>query len=89
MGLSCLAAPQEQGAFLSILACKAVCAGKQAVAMSSVYTSRACSGCGVLVSKGLSVCWHSCLDCGTSLHWDHNAAKNIQGFGQNLRGAVA
>jgi transposase len=39
------------------------------------YTSQTCSGCGVLVAKGLSVRWHSCPDCGTSLHRDHNAAK--------------
>ena len=50
---------------------------------------QACSGCGVLVKKGLSVRWHSCPDCGTSLHRDHNAAKNIERAGQGLRGGVA
>src|SRR5262249_25501755 len=40
--------------FLSILAFKAANAGKQAVAVPPAYTSQACSGCGVLVSKGLS-----------------------------------
>ena len=48
-----------------------------------------CSGCGALVQKGLSVRWHSCPECGTSLHRDHNAAKNIERLGQTLRGAVA
>ena len=75
--------------FLNILAFKAVCAGKRAVAVPPAYTSQTCSGCGVIVHKGLSVRWHSCPDCGTSLHRDHNAAKNIERFGQNLRGAVA
>src|SRR5262245_45271299 len=28
--------------------------------------------------KGLSVRWHACPACGTSLHRDHNAARNIQ-----------
>jgi putative transposase len=38
------------------------------------YMSQTCSGCGVLVHKGLSVRWHTCPDCGTSLHRDVNAA---------------
>jgi len=75
--------------FLNILAFKAACAGKRAVAVPPAYTSQTCSGCGVQVSKGLSVRWHSCPQCGTSLHRDHNAAKNIERFGQNLRGDVA
>jgi putative transposase len=78
-------------AFLRILAFKAVCAGKRVVAVPPAYTSQRCSGpqCGVLVAKGLSVRWHSCPACGTSLHRDHNAAKNIERLGQSLRGAVA
>jgi putative transposase len=75
--------------FLSILAFKAVCAGKRAVAVPPAYTSQTCSGCGVMVTKGLSARWHTCPDCGTSLHRDHNAAKNIQRVGQTHRGAVA
>jgi putative transposase len=75
--------------FLTILAFKAACAGKQVVAVPPAYTSQTCSGCGVVVQKGLSVRWHSCPDCGTSLHRDHNAAKNIERLGQSLRGAVA
>ncbi len=76
-------------AFLSLLAFKAVCAGKRVVAVPPAYTSQTCSGCGVIVQKGLSVRWHTCPDCGTSLHRDHNAAKNIERAGQALRGAVA
>src|SRR5260221_979773 len=75
--------------FLGILSAKAAWAGRRAVAVPPAYTSQTCSGCGVLVAKGLSVRWHLCPDCGTSLHRDHNAAKNIERAGQALRGEVA
>jgi putative transposase len=75
-------------AFLRILAFKAAYAGKRAVAVPPAYTSQICSGCGVLVAKGLSVRWHSCPECGTGLHRDHNAAKNIERLGQSRRGGV-
>jgi putative transposase len=75
-------------AFLTILAFKAECAGKRVAAVPPAYTSQICSGCGVIVQKGLSVRWHACPDCGTSLHRDQNAAKNIERFGQNLRGGA-
>jgi putative transposase len=70
--------------FLSILTFKAESAGKRAVAVPPAYTSQACSGptCGRVVWKGLSVRWHACPDCGTSLHRDHNAARNILRLGQ-------
>jgi putative transposase len=73
-------------AFLTILAFKAASAGKQVVAVDPAFTSQLCSGCGVVVHKGLSVRWHACPECGTSLHRDHNAARNIQWRGQRLRG---
>jgi putative transposase len=76
-------------AFLGILSFKAACAGRKVVAVHPAFTSQTCSGCGVIVSKGLSVRWHSCPECGTSLHRDHNAAKNIERLGQSLRGVVA
>ncbi len=76
-------------AFLSILSFKAACAGRSVIAVNPAFTSQMCSGCGVVVAKGLSVRWHSCPECGTSLHRDHNAAKNIERLGQSLRGAVA
>jgi putative transposase len=72
-------------AFLTILAFKAASAGKRVVAMSPAYTSQRCSGCGVIVAKGLSVRWHSCPECGTSLHRDHNAALNILRLAQQQR----
>jgi putative transposase len=77
------------GAFLIILAHKAACAGRRIVGINPAYTSQRCSGCGVVVYKGLSVRWHSCPECGTSLHRDHNAARNIERAGQALRGGVA
>jgi putative transposase len=64
-------------AFVSILAFKAVGAGKRVVVVNPAYTSQTCSGCGVLVAKGVSVRWHQCPACGASLHRDHNAALNI------------
>lgn len=74
--------------FCSILTFKAENAGKRAVAVPPAYTSQVCSGCGVLVQKGLSVRWHECPDCGASLHRDHNAALNIQWVGQTHQGAA-
>jgi putative transposase len=73
-------------AILAILSFKAASAGRSVVAVDAAFTSQACSGCGVIVQKGLSVRWHACPDCGASLHRDHNAAKNIQWRGQRLRG---
>jgi putative transposase len=70
--------------FLNILSFKAVYAGKTVAAVPPAYTSQACSGCGVLVEKGLSVRWHLCPECGTSLHRDHNAALNILREGREL-----
>jgi putative transposase len=69
-------------AFLGILAYKAACAGRQVIAVNPAFTSQICSGCGVLIQKGLSIRWHSCPDRGTELHRDHNAAKNIERAGQ-------
>jgi putative transposase len=71
--------------FLSLLSFKAVYAGRSVVAVPPAYTSQTCSGCGVLVAKGLSVRWHSCSECGTSRHRDQNAALNILRLGQESR----
>jgi putative transposase len=71
-------------AFLTILAFKAANAGKRVQAVNPAFTSQRCSGpgCGMIVHKGLSVRWHACPACGTSLHRDHNAALNILRLGQ-------
>jgi putative transposase len=76
-------------AFLIILTYKAACAGRRVVAVPPAFTSQTCSGCGVLVQKDLSIRWHRCPECGTSLHRDHNAARNIERLGQSLRGGAA
>jgi len=72
-------------AFLAILTFKAASAGKRVQAVNPAFTSQACSGCGVIVSKGLSVRWHTCPECGTSLHRDQNAALNILRLGQAMQ----
>jgi len=69
------------GQFLNILTHKAASAGVQVVAVNPRNTSQACSACGVLVSKGLSVRLHRCPDCGYTADRDVNAAKNILGLG--------
>jgi putative transposase len=75
--------------FLDTLSYKAACAGRRVVAVPPAFTSQTCSGCGAVVQKGLSVRWHRCPECGTSLHRDHNAARNIERLGQSLQGGVA
>jgi putative transposase len=72
--------------FLAILTFKAESAGKRVEAVNPAFTSQRCSGCGVIVQKGLSVRWHSCPDCAASLHRDHNAALNILRLGQERSG---
>jgi putative transposase len=76
-------------AFLSLRSYKAARAGRKVIAVTPAYTSQTCSGCGGMVTKGLSVRWQACPDCGASLHRDHNAARNIERLGQVRRGAVA
>jgi putative transposase len=71
------------GYLLTILAFKAASAGKRVQAVNHAFTSQRSSGpaCGVIVTKGLSVRWHACPKCETSLHRDHNAALNILRLG--------
>jgi putative transposase len=47
------------------------------IAVPAQYTSQACSECGTLVKKTLSVRTHICTGCGVVLDRDHNAARNI------------
>ena len=63
--------------FVNVLRCKAERAGAEVVAVNSAGTSQECSGCGVVVAKSLAQRWHTCPDCGLSLHRDENAARNI------------
>ena len=64
------------GEFLSIVTCKAESAGKATVAVNPYNTTQICSGCGVVVPKGLADRWHSC-SCGVELDRDWNASINI------------
>ena len=73
--------------FLSILSFKAAYAGKRVVAVPPAYTSQTCSGCGVIVSKGLSVRWHTCPDCGASLHRDLDTSPRLKPGASSFTGA--
>jgi putative transposase len=81
--------------FLSILACKAACAGKRVEAAPPASTSQDCSNvlvdgtiCGQRLCKALSVRTHSCPTCGYVADRDENAASTIFWRGQRLRGLV-
>jgi putative transposase len=75
--------------FLSILACKAACAGKRVEAVNPAYTSQDYSGCGQRMQIALSVRTHVCTHCGLILDRDENAASTIFWRGQRLRGVPA
>jgi putative transposase len=77
------------GAVLILLTDKAVWADRRINAVNPASTAQTCRGCGIMVEKGVSVRWRSCLDCGTSLQRDHNAAKHRERLGQSRQGAVA
>jgi putative transposase len=65
------------GLFRQMLEYKAEEAGAQVIAVNPSNTSQACSGCGLIVPKGLCVRVHVCPDCGLVLDRDVNAARNI------------
>lgn len=71
------------GVLLHAIVCKAESAGKHVVAVDPKHTSQACSRCGVLVPKDLSVRVHDCPHCGLRIDRDHNAAINIQALGRS------
>lgn len=48
-----------------------------AIAVAPHYTSHDCFVCGTRVKKSLSTRTHKCHSCGTVMHCDHNAAKQI------------
>lgn len=75
------------GLFRELLDYKAVSAGVEIVTVKAAYTSQACSGCGCIVPKSLSVRVHSCPDCGLTLDRDVNAALNILSAGTRRSGA--
>ena len=65
------------GLFRQMLEYKAESAGIPVIAVNPANTTQACSGCGSIVPKGLSVRVHACPDCGLVLDRDVNAARNI------------
>src|SRR5229473_1672287 len=65
------------GAFLAILSHKAESAGHQMIRVNPRFTTQACSHCGELIQKSLSVRTHICTSCGFVADRDVNAAKNI------------
>ncbi len=71
--------------FLSILAFKAACAGREVIAVPAAYTSQDCSRCGERVPKSLSVCTHICPKCGLVLDRDENGARNVKRAGRTGR----
>lgn len=64
------------GEFRQLLTYKAENAGTLVIAVDPAYTSQACSRCGTIVKKDLSVRVHKC-DCGLEIDRDVNAAINI------------
>jgi putative transposase len=65
------------GQFRHMLEYKAEEAGIQVIAVKPSNTTQACSQCGNMVPKGLSVRVHACPVCGLVLDRDVNAARNI------------
>ena len=72
------------GQFFNLLSYKAENAGRTLIAVNPKNTTQACSGCGKIVPKDLSVRIHNCPYCGLVLDRDLNAAKNIYRLGHNL-----
>lgn len=70
--------------FLQFLTYKAEEAGKQVVRVNPRNTSQECSGCGQIVTKGLSVRTHHCPHCGLQIDRDINSAINIKRRGHRL-----
>jgi putative transposase len=83
-GLFALSIQDAGWTFLvSRLTASAASAGREIVLVDPAYTSKACSGCGVIFDHlSLSDRWVECT-CGVSLDRDHNAAINILQRGRN------
>jgi len=80
--------------FFNKLRYKAECAGRDLKEVNPNYTSQACSQCGNIVKKDLSVRVHHCLRCGLILDRDWNAAINIKNIAlgqsvESIKWAVA
>lgn len=78
------------GNFLNILRFKAECAGVRVVGVNPAYTTQACSFCGCLPAKKITLSdrVYHCDSCGLVMDRDENAARNIlQSTGTRLSGA--
>lgn len=69
--------------FFNFLDYKAECAGRTLIKVNPKNTTQACSKCGKIVPKDLSVRVHKC-SCGFIADRDHNAALNILRRGLRL-----
>src|SRR5213080_2560525 len=65
------------GTFLSWVKAYGLMHNVPIIAVAPQFTSQACSGCGAMVKKSLSVRTHICTSCGVVVDRDHNAALNI------------
>jgi len=65
------------GQFVQFTTYKAESAGRVVLRVNPRGTTQACSGCGRVVPKDLSVRVHDCPHCGLKLDRDLNAALNI------------
>jgi len=63
--------------FTTLLIEKAESAGRTVVKVDPRHTSQACSSCGAIVPKALSVRTHDCPHCGLVLDRDVNAARIV------------
>ncbi len=72
---------------MQFTAYKAEEAGRCVRQVNPRNTSKACSRCGQIVEKDLSVRVHSCSNCGLTLDRDYNAAINILSLGLQAVGA--
>ena len=75
--------------FTGILESKAESAAREFFRVDPRGTSQECSGCGVVVRKGLGVRVHDCPVCGLVEDRDVNAAKNVQRRGHRRRGGLS
>jgi putative transposase len=83
--LSLSAHDASLGMFRQMLGYKVENTGSQVIGVNPRNTSQACSGCGIIVAKGLNVRVHHCSACGIILDRDINAALNILALGLSVK----
>lgn len=74
--------------FFSLLALKAVDAGRQVIRVNPAYTSQRCNQCGHTCRENRrNQAEFVCVSCGHTANADHNAAKNILAAGLEIQRA--